>query len=149
MLNKVILIGRLTKDPVLKYSSNNMIPVSTFTIAVNRNYTTQSGERPADFIPIVTWRKLAEVCANNLKKGRLVAVVGSIQTRTWDDTNGTRHWVTEVVADEVKFLDSNRNGGVVSPNIETQKASHDINEDIVNDDFEGFTPVGSEDDLPF
>ncbi|SNX53758.1 single-stranded DNA-binding protein [Thermoanaerobacterium sp. RBIITD] len=144
MLNKVVLIGRLTKDPVLKYASSNMTPVTTFTIAVNRNYTSQNGERPADFIPIVTWRKLAEICGSNLKKGRLVAVAGSIQTRSWDDNSGNRHWATEVVADEVKFLDSNKNG-----NNDANKENHDVDIDTMNVDFDGFAPVESEDDLPF
>lgn len=142
MLNKVVLIGRLTKDPVLKYASSNMTPVTTFTIAVNRNYTSQNGERPADFIPIVTWRKLAEICGSNLKKGRLVAVAGSIQTRSWDDNSGNRHWATEVVADEVKFLDSNKNN-------DANKENHDVDIDTMNVDFDGFAPVESEDDLPF
>lgn len=144
MLNKVVLIGRLTKDPVLKYASSNMTPVTTFTLAVNRNYTTQSGDRPADFIPIVTWRKLAEICANNLKKGRLVAVAGSIQTRSWDDNSGNRHWATEVVADEVKFLDSAKSG-----NDDIKTEDHDGDIDASKDDFEDFTPIETEDDLPF
>lgn len=148
MLNKVILIGRLTKDPVLKYASANMVPVTTFTLAVNRNYTQQNGDRLADFIPIVTWRKLAEVCGNNLKKGRLVAVSGSIQTRTWDDNSGNRHWVTEVVADEVKFLDSNRPSGS-DPMADLGKDIHNFDIDLDSSDFDGFSPVESEDDLPF
>lgn len=147
MLNKVVLIGRLTKDPVMRYSAN-MTPVTTFTIAVNRNYVSQNGERPADFIPIVTWRKLAEICANNLKKGRLIAVAGSIQTRSWDDNSGNRHWTTEVVADEIKFLGANPNSG------STDTRNFDGNfdsgfEDIPTDDFDGFTPIENEDDLPF
>lgn len=148
MLNKVVLIGRLTKDPVLKYASSNMTPVTTFTLAVNRNYTLQNGDRPADFIPIVTWRKLAEICGSNLKKGRLIAVAGSIQTRSWDDNSGNRHWVTEVVADEVKFLDSNKGSGNDLMN-DFEKDIHNFDIDVEGDDFDGFSPVESEDDLPF
>lgn len=147
MLNKVVLIGRLTKDPVMRYSANT-VPVTTFTIAVNRNYVSQNGERPADFIPIVTWRKLAEICANNLKKGRLIAVAGSIQTRSWDDNSGNRHWATEVVADEVKFLGANPN----STGTDTRNFDGNFDngfENIPSDDFDGFTPIENEDDLPF
>ncbi|MGB9679714.1 MAG: single-stranded DNA-binding protein [Thermoanaerobacteraceae bacterium] len=143
MLNKVVLIGRLTKDPVTRYSSN-MIPVTTFTLAVNRNYVSQNGDRPADFIPIVTWRKLAEICASNLKKGRLIAVAGSIQTRSWDDNSGNRHWATEVVADEVKFLSANAKDS----SSDTKNFDGHF-EELPEDDFDGFAPVENEDDLPF
>lgn len=150
MLNKVILIGRLTKDPVMRYTSD-MVPVTTFTLAVNRNYVSQSGERPTDFIPIVTWRKLAEICANNLKKGRLVAVTGSIQTRTWDDSSGNRHWVTEVVADDVRFLEPKSGFGSGSAQEEEKELDEDFDKlfEDIPDDFDGFTPIESEDDLPF
>ncbi len=110
MLNKVILIGRLTKDPELKYTPANGVAVATFTLAVDRPFTNQQGEREADFIPIVTWRKQAENVANFITKGRLVAVSGRIQVRTYDDKNGNKRWVTEVVADEVKFLDKSKDG---------------------------------------
>ncbi|MEQ2129981.1 single-stranded DNA-binding protein [Caldanaerobacter subterraneus KAk] len=150
MLNKVILIGRLTKDPVMRYTSD-MVPVTTFTLAVNRNYVSQSGERPTDFIPIVAWRKLAEICANNLKKGRLVAVTGSIQTRTWDDSSGNRHWVTEVVADDVRFLEPKSGFGSSSAPEEEKELDEDFDKlfEDIPDDFDGFTPIESEDDLPF
>ena len=104
MLNKAILIGRLTKDPELRYTPANGIAVTTFTVAVNRPFTNQQGEREADFIPIVVWRKQAENCANYLNKGSLVAVDGRIQVRTYDDKEGQRRWVTEVVGDNVRFL---------------------------------------------
>lgn len=105
MLNKVILIGRLTKDPELKFTPNSGIAVTNFTLAVDRNYTNQEGKREADFIPVICWRKLAENVANNLNKGRLVAVSGSMQTRKYQAQDGANRYVTEVVADEVKFLD--------------------------------------------
>jgi single-strand DNA-binding protein len=150
MLNKVILIGRLTRDPVMRYTSD-MVPVTTFTLAVNRNYVSQSGERPTDFIPIVTWRKLAEICANNLKKGRLVAITGSIQTRSWDDSSGNRHWVTEVVADDVRFLEPKSGFAAASTSEEEKELDEDFDKlfEDIPDDFEGFTPIESEDDLPF
>ncbi len=109
MLNKIILIGRLTRDPEMKSTSSN-ISVTTFTLAVDRSFTNQQGEREADFIPIVTWRKLAETCARFLSKGRLVAVSGRLQVRTYDDNNGQRRYISEVVADEVQFLERNPSG---------------------------------------
>lgn len=105
MLNRVILIGRLTKDPELRYTPSG-VAVATFTIAVDRPFKNQQGERETDFVPIVTWRKQAETCANYLNKGRLVAVDGRLQVRTYDTAEGQRRWVTEVVADSVRFLDS-------------------------------------------
>lgn len=104
MLNKVVLIGRLTKDPDLRYTPTG-IPVARFTLAVQRPYANEQGEREADFIPIVVWRGAAETCAKHLSKGRLVAVVGRIQTGSYETPDGQRRYTTDVVADEVKFLD--------------------------------------------
>ena len=103
MLNKIILIGRLTKDPEMRSTTSN-ISVTTFMLAVDRSFTNQQGEREADFIPIVTWRKLAETCARYLTKGRLVAVSGRLQVRSYEDNNGQRRYISEVVADEVKAV---------------------------------------------
>lgn len=110
MLNRVILIGRLTKDPELRYTPSG-VAVTQFTIAVDRPFTSQGGEREADFIPVVTWRQLAETCANYLRKGRLTAVEGRIQVRNYENNEGKRVYVTEVIADNVRFLESNREGG--------------------------------------
>lgn len=110
MLNRVILIGRLTRDPELRYTPAG-VAVTQFTIAVDRSYTSGQGEREADFIPIVTWRQLAETCANYLRKGRLTAVEGRIQVRNYENNEGKRVYVTEVIADNVRFLESNREGG--------------------------------------
>jgi single-strand DNA-binding protein len=104
-MNKAILIGRLTKDPELKFTPSSGIAVANFTLAVERNYTNQEGKREADFIPVICWRKLAEHVANHLTKGRLVAISGSIQTRKYQAQDGSTRYVTEVVAEEVKFLD--------------------------------------------
>ncbi|HHW05939.1 MAG TPA: single-stranded DNA-binding protein [Clostridia bacterium] len=104
MLNRVILIGRLTRDPELRYTTGG-VAVANFTLAVDRPYTNQQGEREADFIRVITWRKLAEVCAQNLGKGRLVAVDGRLQVRSYDDPNGVRRQTAEVVAETVRFLD--------------------------------------------
>ena len=104
-MNKVILIGRLTKDPELRTIASGNATTS-FTIAVNRNFTNQNGEREADFINCVAWRKQAENCKNYLNQGSQVAVEGRLQTRTYDDPNGQRRYITEVVADNVEFLGS-------------------------------------------
>lgn len=109
-MNRVILIGRLTRDPELRYTGSNL-PVASFTLAVNRNFSNQQGEREADFINIVVWRKQAENCKNYLQQGSQVAVVGSIQTRSYDDQNGQKRYVTEVVADNVEFLGSKNSSG--------------------------------------
>lgn len=105
MLNQVVLIGRLTRDPELRYTAGSGVPVATFTLAVDRPFANQQGERETDFINIVTWRKLAENCANHLKKGRLVAVTGRLQIRSYDDSQGIRRKASEVVADNVRFLE--------------------------------------------
>lgn len=105
MLNRVILIGRLTKDPELRYTPSG-VAVAQFTLAVDRPYSRDQGEREADFIPIVTWRQLAETCANYLRKGRLTAVEGRIQVRNYENNEGRRVYVTEVIADNVRFLES-------------------------------------------
>lgn len=109
MLNRVILIGRLTRDPDLKYTPAG-VAVGGFTLAVDRQYTSGDGEREADFIPVVTWRQLAENCANYLRKGRLAAVEGRIQIRNYENNEGRRIYVTEVVADNVRFLEKANDG---------------------------------------
>ncbi len=103
MLNRITLIGRLVRDPELRYTSNGT-PVSNFTLAVERNYKNKQGERDVDFIKIVTWRGLAETCAEHLGKGRMVAVEGRLQIRKSQNENRT-YINPEVVADNVQFLD--------------------------------------------
>ena len=103
MLNRVILIGRLTRDPEMRYTPNGAA-VTNFTLAVDRPF--KNGEKQeADFINIQTWRQLAETCANYLKKGRLTAVEGRIQVRNYENNEGRKVWITEVVADNVRFLE--------------------------------------------
>lgn len=104
MMNRVVLVGRLTKDPDLRYTPNG-VAVATFTLAVNRAFTNQSGEREADFINCVIWRKQAENVANYLKKGSLAGVDGRLQTRNYDGQDGKRVYVTEVLAESVSFLE--------------------------------------------
>ncbi|SEF98724.1 single-strand binding protein [Caloramator fervidus] len=136
-MNKVFLIGRLTRDPEIRYTAGTGIAVTTFTLAVDRPYVNQSGQRETDFIPIVCWRKLAELVANNLTKGRLVAVSGSIQTRKYQAQDGTNRYVTEVVADEVKFLDRPK-----------EQAGSFVQDEVASDEGD-FFPVDGEDDIPF
>lgn len=104
-MNKVILIGRLTKDPDLRYTPSN-VAAANFTVAVNRPFTNQNGVREADFINVVVWRKQAENVKKYITKGSQVAVEGRIQTRNYDDKDGKKVYVTEVVADNVQFLES-------------------------------------------
>ena len=109
-MNKVILMGRLTRDPEVRYTQTNNTLVSSFSLAVNRRFARQGEERQADFINIVAWSKLGEFCSKYFKKGQQVGVIGRIQTRTWDDDQGTKHYVTEVVAEEAYFADSKKDG---------------------------------------
>ncbi len=117
MLNQVVLIGRLTRDPELRYTPGNGVPVATFTLAVDRNFTNQQGERETDFIDIVVWRKQAENCANYLKKGSLAAATGRLQVRSYDDSQGIRRKVAEIVADDVRFLDSRKKSADEKPDL--------------------------------
>lgn len=139
MLNRVVLIGRLTRDPELRFTPANGVPVAHFTIAVDRPYVNQKGEREADFIRIVAWRKLAEICANNLTKGRLVGVDGRLQIRAYEGQDGQRRYLTEVVADSVQFLDRPKSGSN-EPNFEDFDADFSFDPGI--DQIDG-------DDVPF
>ena len=106
-MNKVVLMGRLTKDPESRYTTNNT-PVASFTLAVNRRFAKQGEERQADFIHVVAWEKTAEFVAKYFKKGQQVGVIGRIQTRNYDDLDGKKVYVTEVIAEEAYFADSRR-----------------------------------------
>ncbi len=132
MMNRVVLVGRITKDPELKYTQSNIAVVS-FTIAVNRMFADQSGERQADFIQCVVWRKQAENLAKYVTKGQLIGVDGRIQTRTYESDQGTRY-VTEVVCDSVQFLE-----------IRSDQPRSESNDDF----YEASSKLSVEDDLPF
>ena len=108
-MNRVFLIGNLTKDPELT-TTNSGVSLCKFTLAVQRRFTGNDGEREADFLPIIVWRGLADNCYKFLKKGSKAGVSGTIQTRQYDAPDGTRRFITEIIADEVEFL-STRNGG--------------------------------------
>lgn len=131
MLNQVVLIGRLTRDPELRYTPSG-VPVAHFSLAVSRPFTTKEGQRETDFIDIVVWRKLAETVANHLAKGRLAAVQGRLQIRSYETQDGQRRRVAEVVADQVDFLDRPQTTGP-------------------EDAFEDFAPGDGEgtDEIPF
>ncbi|PUB10987.1 single-stranded DNA-binding protein [Paenisporosarcina sp. OV554] len=110
MINRVVLVGRLTKDPELRYTPSG-VAVARFTIAVNRSFSNQQGEKEADFINCTVWRKPAENTANFLKKGSLAGVEGRIQTGSYEGTDGKRVYTTEVVADSVQFLEPRNSSG--------------------------------------
>lgn len=109
-MNKVILVGNITKDPELKTTAND-IAVCSFTIAVNRRFTNAQGEREADFINCVAWRQTAEFIAKYFHKGKKIGVVGSLQTRSYEDKNGQKRYVTEVVVDEAEFVERRQEQG--------------------------------------
>ncbi len=103
-MNKVIILGRLTKDPEVRYTPSQKV-VCSFTLAVDRPFTNQQGQREADFIPVVVWGKTAELCGNSLAKGHRLLVEGRLQVRTYDGKDGAKHWVTEVIAANVEFIE--------------------------------------------
>jgi single-strand DNA-binding protein len=139
-INKVILMGRLTKDPELRYTTKSNTAVASFTLAVNRRFA-QQGQPQADFINVIAWNKTAEFAAKYFIKGQQVAVVGRIQTRTWDDNEGKRHYITEVVADETYFADSKRNSESGGSSQKTYSQSDNTGD--------GFYPMDEDDELPF
>src|SRR5690625_36691 len=116
MLNRVVIVGRLTRDPDLRYTPNG-VAVANFTVAANRPFTNQQGNREADFINCVVWRKPAENLANYMKKGNLIGVDGRLQSRSYEGQDGKTVYVTEVVADSVQFLEpkGSSQGGGQSP----------------------------------
>ena len=138
-MNKVVLMGRLTRDPETRYTQTNNTLVASFTLAVNRRFARQGEERHADFIPIVAWNKTGEFCSKYFKKGQQVGIIGRIQTRNWDDDQGQKHYVTEVIAEEAYFADSRRDG--TGDNFENTFGT------TVADSQE--FQVSSDDDLPF
>ncbi|WP_270693146.1 single-stranded DNA-binding protein [Enterococcus malodoratus] len=145
MINNVVLVGRLTKDPDLRYTANGT-GVATFTLAVNRNFTNQDGNREADFINCVIWRKSAETLANYARKGTLLGVIGRIQTRSYENQQGQRVYVTEVVAENFKLLES-RSTNEQRQNDDTRQKTNDNSSD--SDPFSGSSIDISDDDLPF
>ena len=138
MLNNVVLMGRLTADPELKQTQNG-VSVLSFGIAVDRDYTQQGEDRQADFINIVAWRNIAEFVSKYFSKGKMIALKGSIQTRSYEDKQGNKRTAFEVVADKVYFCGGKN---------DNQKPQSNNTDGF--DDFDGFEEIGSnDDDLPF
>ena len=158
-MNKVVLIGRLTRDPELRYTSNSNTAVCNFTVAIDRPINPNTGTREADFIPVVVWNKQAENVKNYLTKGSQVAVEGRIQTRSYDDQNGQKRYVTEVYANNVEFLGSKNSNNVSSNSSTDEPTPYDFKEDEekskgTNIDNNPFADFGqnieiSDDELPF
>ncbi len=147
MLNRVILIGRLTRDPELRYTPNGTA-VASFTVAINRKYNREE----TDFIPIVVWSKQAEHCANYLGKGRLVAVEGRLQVRTYEAKDGQKRWVTEVIADDVRFLDkgwTSSGGGSEYQAKPRQDDWNDLGREVSLEDIDIMDTGAEDDEVPF
>ena len=140
-MNKVVLMGRLTKDPEVRYTQTNNTLVASFSLAINRRFAKQGEERQADFINIVAWSKTGEFCSKYFKKGQQVGVIGRIQTRNWEDENKVKHYVTEVVAEEAYFADSKRDGDAGGSNFENTFGN------AISESSE--FSVSGEDELPF
>ena len=139
-MNKVVLMGRLTRDPEVRYTQSTNTLVASFSLAVNRRFAKQGEERQADFINVVAWSKTGEFCSKYFKKGQQVGIIGRIQTRNWDDEQGQKHYVTEVVAEEAYFADSKKDG-------ETSNIENTFGENIAQNT--EFQVNSSDDDLPF
>lgn len=108
-MNRVVLLGRLTVDPEMKFTANNNVPVAKFPLAVNRPYTKQGEEKKADFFSVIAWRNRAEFASKYFRKGQQVVVEGRLENRTWDDQDGVRHYITEIIAENLYFAGSRPN----------------------------------------
>ncbi len=136
-MNKVILMGRLTKDVEVRYTSSSNTLVASFNLAVNRRFVKQGEERQADFFNIVAWGKLGEFCSKYFKKGQQVGIIGRLQIRNWEDDQGQKHYVTEIIAEEAYFADSKKDS-------DTSNSFGDFSSDGVPE-----FSVSDTDDLPF
>jgi len=153
VLNRVVLIGRLTRDPELRYTASG-VAVARFTLAVNRNYKNQQGEREADFINITAWRGLGENCANYTRKGSLVGLEGRLQVKSYENQEGRTVWTTEVVADDVRFLESKNNSTNDNNSGDSNRGYNQNQSKKQMQEQDPFESVGkpidlSDDDLPF
>lgn len=165
-MNQVVLIGRLTRDPELRFIPNSGTAVARFSLAVNREFK-REGQPDADFFNIVVWGKSAENCANYLKKGRLVAVNGNMRNNNYEDKNGVKHYNVEVVANRVEFLEWGDSNGRPQQNQQPQNQGYNNQQPQQNynkpqqqsqnqsqqsnyqDDFNGFQAIDGDDDIPF
>jgi single-strand DNA-binding protein len=152
MINRVVLVGRLTKDPELRYTPSG-VANATFTLAVNRPFSNQQGEREADFLNIVIWRKQAENVANFLKKGSMAGVDGRVQSRSYEGSDGKRVYVTEIVAESVQFLEpkGQNNQGNANTSQTQNNGNTGQNRRLDDDPFaNNGKPIDiSDEDLPF
>lgn len=150
-MNKVVLIGNLVRDPEVRATQSG-ISVCNFTVAVNRRFKKENGEQGTDFLNVIAWRQLAELCGKYLAKGRKVAVTGSIQTRQYEAKDGSKRTAWDIVADEVEFLSQNQQSSTQSaPGAYTTAASKDSGTAYApqpHNDFGGYTQVDDE-ELPF
>ena len=146
-MNRVIIMGRLTRDPEVRYTPTQKV-VCQFTVAVDRPFLNQEGQREADFIPVVVWGKAAELCGNSLAKGHRILVEGRLQIRSYDDKDGNRHWVTEVIADRVEFIERKGSG---SPAPSSQGSTPSQSGNAQNQGgMESFgSPMGFDEEIPF
>ena len=144
MLNKAILVGRLTRDPELK-STQSGVPVLNFTVAVQRRYKDANGERQSDFINCVAFRQTAEFIANYFKKGNMISIDGSIQTRSWDDNEGKRRYATEVIVNDAGFVESRRDSEASAQMQSNSFAEGDSLPEMPTE----FGSDATDDDLPF
>ncbi|MCL3857909.1 single-stranded DNA-binding protein [Pediococcus pentosaceus] len=147
MINRAVLVGRLTRDPELRYTGSG-VAVATFTVAVNRQFTNSQGEREADFINCVMWRKAAENFCNFTRKGSLVGIDGRIQTRSYENQQGTRVYVTEVVAENFSLLESKNSNQNNGQNYQNQQNGQSAPSRNPNDPFNSMPDI-KDDDLPF
>lgn len=147
--NKVMLGGRLTADPELKQTQSG-IPVASFSIAVNRRFGTRDGSQPqADFFNVTAWRATAEFVSRYFKKGSSIFVVGTIQNRSWTDPQGMKHYATDIVADEVSFVDSRNEGSAAGQGQYTPDAYTTPSYSTPVDSAPKFEEIKGDDDLPF
>lgn len=130
MINRVVLVGRITKDPELRHTPNG-VAVTNFTLAVNRTFKNKQGEREADFIPVIAWKRTAENFCTYMKKGGLVSIDGRIQTRNYENNEGKRVYVTEVVAEQISFIERPA-GGSAPANPAPSKTNNQGNQNDVN-----------------
>lgn len=142
IMNKIILLGRLTKDVELRYTQTSNTAVASFSLAVNRKFTKEGEEQQADFFNIVAWNKLAETASKYLRKGSLILITGRLQNRNWEDEQGQKHYITEILAEELDFIETKKNKepdtSILSGNSEVQMPNIDNSEEAM-----------SGDDLPF
>jgi single-strand DNA-binding protein len=142
-MNKVVLIGRLTRDPELKFTAGSGVAVATFTLAVDRKFKNKEGQKEADFINIVAYSKPAEIIANYMKKGRLIAVSGRIETRTYEGNDGQKKYYTDVVLEDFQFLERKEEDSSYTP-----RPTGGSTPDFGTQD-EDFFPLDNGNDIPF